>query len=196
MHKGKFFITTLCVSLFLSAGSVLGYLEDKMYCNFEQEQLTLYVKKEEGLQKCETYLQSLEQLTKEKYDEVLLILYYINQGDDVAYWKEILEITKKDFLKFLRYRTMIIEMIQSFEEKFFIKYQSTLAQELTPYLEILQSHYLPLAQVASPENKKLFIISQQVQQQIVTITTILHASSLDEIIQLIPAYLYLKQELE
>ncbi|MDR2416238.1 MAG: hypothetical protein LBD75_06670 [Candidatus Peribacteria bacterium] len=125
-----------------------------MYCTFENEQLTLYVKKEEGLQKCETYIQSLEQLTKKKYDEVLLILYYINQGDDLVYWKEILEITKKDFFKFLRYRTMITEMIQTFETKFLIKYQSVLAQELTPYLEILQSLYYPLAQAISPEDEK------------------------------------------
>ncbi|MDR0650997.1 MAG: sugar transferase [Candidatus Peribacteria bacterium] len=166
-----------------------------MYCKLENEQITLYVKKEEGLQKCETYIQSLEQLTKEKYDEILLILYYINQGEDIVYWQEILEITKKDFFKFLRYKTMIIEMIQTFEAKFLIKYQSALAQELTPYLEILQSHYLPLTQAISPESEKIAIVSQQVQQQIITITTILQASSLDEIMQLIPAYLYLKQEL-
>jgi hypothetical protein len=196
MHRGKFFFATLCISIFLPVGGVLGYLEDKMYCSFEEEQITLYIKKEEGLQKCETYLQSLEQLTKKKYDELLLILYYIQQGDDVAYWKEIFEITKQDFLKFLRYKTTITEMIQSFEEKFLIKYQSALAQELTPYLEELQSHSLSLTQIVSPEDATLSIISQQIQQQILTITTILQATSLDEIIQLIPAYLYLKQALE
>jgi hypothetical protein len=73
----------LCLFLFgcmlFFGGQIFGYLEDKMYCKIEGEQLTLYVKKEEGLHKCDTYLQAIQQLAREKYDEVLFVLEYINQ---------------------------------------------------------------------------------------------------------------------
>jgi hypothetical protein len=194
------YMIMLCISIcgiLFSGGSVLGYLEDKMYCKFEGEQLTLYVKKEEGLQKCEVYIQSLEQLTQKKYDEVMLTLEYINQGDDEPYRRGVFELTKQEFLKLVRYRTMIVEMIQAFEEKFFLKYQEALTQSLMPYLttlDKLSSLRTPLSH-QSPGDEPLQIMVQQIQQQIFTITMMLQATSLDEIMQRIPAYLYLKQQL-
>jgi hypothetical protein len=80
----KFFQAFVISLTLLASGIVLpsqtfGYLEDKIYCEIKGEQLTLYVKKEEGLNKCDTYLQAIQQLARAKYDEVLLVLDYINQ---------------------------------------------------------------------------------------------------------------------
>jgi hypothetical protein len=89
-------------------------------------------------------------------------------------------------------------MVQSFEQKFLIKYQDLLVQSLAPYLENLQKSQSTLSQIAqeNPTDEKLQITLKQTQQQILAIDTILNASSLDEIMQRIPNYLYLKQALE
>ena len=135
---------------------------------------------------------------KEKYDEVMLVLQYINQGDDVHYRREIFEIKKEEFLKLTRYRSTILEMISSFEEKFFAMYQDSLSQGLTPYLGILRELEINLyhSSAESPHNQPLALRHQQVAQQIDIIQTILDATSLDKIMELIPSYLYLKQQLE
>jgi hypothetical protein len=107
-----------------------------------------------------------------------------------------LELTKQEFLKLLRYKTTITEMIQAFEEKFFIKYQGAIAESLTPYRKTLETQSFLLAAEAqqNPTNEGLHITISQVQQQLLTIQKILQAPSLDELMELIPAYLYLKQQ--
>jgi hypothetical protein len=75
----KALISSIVGIALLRTGSAFGYLEDKMYCKFEGEQLTLYVKKEAGVNKCEIYIKSIEQLARNKYDEVMLVMNYINQ---------------------------------------------------------------------------------------------------------------------
>ena len=179
-------------------GQTFAYLEDKMYCKVEGEQLTLYVKKEEGLNKCDTYIDAIQQLAREKYDDVLRVISYINQSDDKEYWREVFEIKKQEFLKLVKYRTTILNMIQEFEQKFLVKYQEALRQTLTPYLHDLitvQETFEKNAQ-SKPQTQQEYIIYQQVTQQILVIESIFTAATLDEIIDQIPAYLYLKQALE
>ena len=144
------------------------------------------------------YIDAIQQLAKEKYDEVLLVLNYINQGNDTDYWKGVFEIKKQEFLKLVRYRTTILTMIQEFEQKFFIKYQASLREILEPYLRNLLSRQATLDEqyLTVMPNEQASITYQQIVQQIVIIQIIFNATTLDEIINQIPAYLYLKQVLE
>ncbi|MDR2190677.1 MAG: hypothetical protein LBP53_05890 [Candidatus Peribacteria bacterium] len=135
----------------IGRGESFAYLEDKIYCAFEEgQQLTLYLKKEEGIRKCEIYVNALEQLMKQKYDEILLVAQYISQGDDVIYRKEVFELTKQTFLKLVNYRTMLKENIQSFEQKFLLQYQSSLSQHLNDYLTKLSTLSKNLEQLPPP----------------------------------------------
>jgi len=189
---------TLWTILPLFQGQTFAYLEDKVYCIIEGEQLTIYVKKEEGSHKCAVYIEAVQQLAREKYDEVLLVITYINLGRDTAYRKEVFELKKEEFLKLVKYRTTILTMIQEFEYKFFVKYQESLLQTLTPYLQALVTIQTALEQEHQTvfHNEQTRIQYQQITQQILIIQTMFDATTLDEIIDQIPAYLYLKQALE
>ena len=194
-----FFIISIAVmsGLPLFRSQTFSYLEDKMYCKVEGEQLTLYVKKEEGLNKCDVYINAIQQLAREKYDEVLLVIHYINQGNDVIYRKEIFELKKQEFLRLVKYRTTILTMIQEFEQKFLVKYQESLRQTLTPYLQTLLAVEVTFDQnPTSSSDEQVRIVHQQIAQQIIVIQTMFTAATLDEIINQIPAYLYLTQALE
>ena len=101
-------------------------------------------------------------------------------------------------MKLVGYRGTILSMISSFEEKFFFRYQESLYQGLSPYLENLyglETSFLE-AMKKNPDNKSFSLRYQQAHQQIEIIESILRATSLDEIMKLIPPYLYLKQALE
>ena len=89
-------------------------------------------------------------------------------------------------------------MIQEFEQKFFIKYQASLREILEPYLRNLLSRQATLDEqyLTVMPNEQASITYQQIVQQIVIIQIIFNATTLDEIINQIPAYLYLKQVLE
>ena len=186
-----------CIVLLpLGVGSVFGYLEDKVYCQIQGEQLTLYVKKESKSEKCANALAVLDQLARKKYDEVVLVLEYINQGDNTRYRREVFEIKKQEFLKVLNYKSKIQKAIAAFEEKFFVQYQNALYQEFSPYLATLQTQQgkleATLQQKEHPEIRKKYT---QISQQIVCLETIFSAGSLDEILAEIPTYLYLKEQI-
>ncbi|MDR0607909.1 MAG: hypothetical protein LBG52_06295 [Candidatus Peribacteria bacterium] len=174
-----------------------GYLEDKVYCKFEDEQLTLYVKKEEGLTKCATYLKSLEQLIQQSYDEVLLIMQYIRSEEDVFYRKEVFTEKKNELWRLYLYKTKLVEALHSFETKFFVLYQTSLTNTLTPYVEMLQKIQESLAQgmIANPDNKRTRTLYQGISQQVEVIQQLLAATTLDEIMEHLPTYLYFKQSL-
>jgi hypothetical protein len=178
-------------------GQTFGYLEDKMYCKVEGEQITLYIKQEAAAHKCSLYVKVIEQLAKEKYDEIMLVLDYINQKEDVLYRQEIFEVKKQEFLKLIRQKDTILTMIENFEYKFFVKYQELLREELVPYVQTLQQvqQELDATHLITPYKEKDYIIYKQVTQQITIVQSVLNATTLDEIINQIPAYLYLKQAL-
>ncbi|MDR2540658.1 MAG: hypothetical protein LBD11_02490 [Candidatus Peribacteria bacterium] len=187
----------LATVLIFCGGSAFGYLEDKMYCRFEGEALTLYVKKEVGLIKCASYLRNLEQLTKQKYDEVLLTMKYVRQGDDVFYRQEIFSEKKSEFLKLYLYKTKLVEALESFETKFFWLYKTSLTQTLSPYLDTLPTiqRKLALEVQKNPNDKRTLSSYQLITQQVEVIQHLLNATTLDEIMEYIPSYLYLKQSL-
>ena len=93
---------------------------------------------------------------------------------------------------------MVLNMIASFEEKFFFKYQESLYQGLSPYLDVLHELEVNFSEAIkrNPYNQSFVLRHQQVVQQIEIIESILKSTSLDEIMELIPSYLYLKQALE
>ena len=188
---------SLVAGLPLLRGQTFGYLGDKIYCELAGEHLTIYVKKEAGLYKCADYIGAIEHLARAKYDEVMLVVEYIDQGDDVGYRKEVFEIKKQEFLKLVRYRAKILDAVDSFEEKFFLKYQSALYHELSPYLQTLKSQLNVLeSAIHHTPTQPLQEKRRQVAQQILTLEAIFDAQSLDEIMARVPNYLYLKEQIE
>ncbi|MDR0369546.1 MAG: hypothetical protein LBH96_03375 [Candidatus Peribacteria bacterium] len=135
----------------------------------------------------------MEQMAKNKYDEIVLVLDYISQEDNSWYRKDVFEIKKQEFLKILNYKNKIQNAIISFEDKFFLKYKEALSTELSPYLSILREQQTLFASFLQlKEHYSIREKYQQISQQISTLEHIFSASSLDEIMIQIPTYLYLK----
>jgi hypothetical protein len=88
-------------------------------------------------------------------------------------------------------------MLQEFEQKFLVKYQDSLRQSLAPYLQSLETikETFDTEHLTAPSDEKIHIFSQQISKQIKVVHAILYATTLEEIMENIPNYLYLKQQL-
>ena len=112
----------LLVFMTLLSSQTFWYLESKVYCNLENKNVTIFTKNEEWTVKCQTYLDTIYQLALKKYNEISTIRSYINEWDDVYYWKRVLEGKKSEFLQLVNYRTQIKTAIDKFESALFNEY--------------------------------------------------------------------------
>ncbi len=195
MHYKK--ILLFCISIIsLFSGVTFSGFQARLYCEVVGNQIIVSTKQEEWLNKCSAYVDNLNILLQQKYDEILLILQYQKQTQDKSYRKEIYELKKQEFSKLMKYKTSVMSSLQTFEDNFFQQYQNLISHSLNTYLiylegELASGHYSGTQQNADDE--KIF---QQLHQQIRNIKTILAAEKLDDIILQIPGYLYLKNQLE
>ena len=95
----KLWIFVLLMSVTLLSSQTFWYLENVVRCNLDNENVIVFLKNEGWAVKCQTYLNTLYQLAMKKYSEISVIRSYINQWDDVYYWKEILEEKKSEFIQ-------------------------------------------------------------------------------------------------
>ena len=172
------------------------YLQDKIYCKFEQRNVTLFLKNEEWTLKCKSYLDTLYNLALKKYDEVLTIRSYIDQWDDVYYWNEILEKKKSELLELISYRAQIIRSIDVFESDFFKKYYQILETPMKTYYSELEVEYYTLINSVWPwDSNKIATRKLQLEKQMRNVSHVLNAKNLDDIMDVVPTYIYLKRQL-
>lgn len=193
----KIWILILLAFTTVSSSQTFWYLENKVYCNFENKNVTIFMKNEEWTVKCQTYLDTIYQLALKKYNEISAIRSYIEQGDDVYYWKKILEDKKAEFLQLVNYRTQIKTAIDKFESALFDKYYDILYEPMQAYYSDLQSQYDILANQdvllrKSDHSLKL----AQLGQQIWNVDHVLNAKNLDDIMEVMSSYIYLKKQIE
>lgn len=169
------------------------YFEDKIYCSLDEANVTLFLKQEWDLSKCKVYLDAIQQLAVKRYEEIVLIRSYILQWDDIYYWKQILEKKKTELLKLVDYKTQIKQAINEFESKFFLKYYESLENYMHVYYSDLEYQYNILVVGANDENDMLVL--SQLEQQIRNVSQILNATNLDDIMNVVSSYIYLKQQL-
>jgi len=193
----KIWILILLAFTTISSSQTFWYLENKVYCNFENKNVTIFMKNEEWTVKCQTYLDTIYQLALKKYNEISAIRSYIEQGDDVYYWKKILEDKKAEFLQLVNYRTQIKTAIDKFESALFDKYYDILYEPMQAYYSDLQSQYDILANQdvllrKSDHSLKL----AQLEQQMWNVNHVLNAKNLDDIMEVMSSYIYLKKQIE
>ena len=105
-------------------------------------------------------------LALKKYNEISTIRSYIDQGDDIYYWKKILEDKKAEFLQLVNYRTQIKTAIDKFELALFDKYYDILREPMEMYYSDLQNEYLNMInQDASLRSSDYSLRISQIQQQ-------------------------------
>jgi hypothetical protein len=142
-------------------------------------------------------LDTIYQLALKKYNEISAIRSYIEQGDDVYYWKKILEDKKAEFLQLVNYRTQIKTAIDKFESALFDKYYDILYEPMQAYYSDLQPQYDILANQdvllrKSDHSLKL----AQLEQQMWNVNHVLNAKNLDDIMEVMSSYIYLKKQIE
>ena len=86
-------------------------------------------------------MDAVYQLALKKYDEIVIIRSYIDQGDDVYYWTKVLEQKKSELLQLVNYRTQIKKAIDKFEAAIFDKYYDSLQSYMKVYYLELEAQY-------------------------------------------------------
>ena len=155
MRKIWIFISLLFV--FILPRHVFWYLESSMYCNFENNNVTIFVKNEGWMAKCQTYLDTLYQLALKKYNEISAIYSYIDQWDDVYYWMELLGEKKTEFIQLVNYRVQIKTAIERFELALFVTYYEKLKKPMQAYLSDLEAQYYELNNQSYPRNSSFYL---------------------------------------
>lgn len=154
------------------------------------------MKNEEWTVKCQTYMDTVYQLAVKKYKEVQVIRSYIDQWDDVYYWKKILEEKQSEFLQLVNYRAQIKKTIEKFEMAIFDKYYDALQNYMKVYYSDLETEYYIMInqdELLRPYNYSIRI--EQLWQQMWNVSHVLNAEKLDDIMEVMSSYLYLKQQL-
>jgi hypothetical protein len=142
-------------------------------------------------------LNTIYQLALKKYNEISTIRSYIEQGDDVYYWKKILEDKKTEFLQLVNYRAQIKTAISKFESALFDQYYDILQKPMQDYyleLEIQYSELINLDLSLRKSNHSLMVA--QIEQQMQNVSHVLNAKNLDDIMQVVSSYIYLKKQIE
>ena len=193
----KIWILMLVVFATLLFSQTFWYLESRVFCNLENKNVTIFIKNEEWTVKCQNYLDTIYQLALKKYNEILAIRSYIQQGDDVYYRKKILEDKNAELLQLVNYRTQIKTAIDKFESALFDKYYNSLQKPMHIYYSDLEAQYYLLANqdyLLREPNHPLKLA--QLEQQMWNVNHILNAKNLDEIMEVLSSYIYLKKQIE
>ena len=193
----KIWILTLVVFATLLFSQTFWYLENKVYCNLENKNVTIFMKNEEWTVKCQSYLDTIYQLALKKYNEISAIRSYIQQGDDVYYWKKVLDDKNEEFLQLVNYRAQIKTAMDKFESALFDKYYNILQKPMQTYYSELEAQYYLLSNqdVLSKKSDHSLKLAQ-LEQQMWNVNHILTAKSLDDIMDVISSYIYLKRQIE
>lgn len=192
----KIWILMLLVSVALLSSQTFWYLESRVFCNLDNKNVTIFIKNEEWTVRCQSYLNTLYQLALKKYNEISAINSYINQWDDVYYWKEILEEKKSEFLQLVNYRTQIKKAIDKFELALFDKYYNLLQKPMKFYYSNLETQYYILINQTSLSGSDISLKIAQLDQQMWNVNHILNAKNLDDIMEVLSSYIYLKKQIE
>lgn len=194
MRKIWIFMLLACMTLLSS--QTFWYFEDRVYCDIKNNNVTIFLNNDSWLSKCKVYMDAVYQLAQKKYNEILTIRSYIDQWDDVYYWNWVLENKKAELLKLVNYRTQIKTAIDKFETTFFNKYQETLQSYMKVYYSDLETqYYILINQDQSLRTYDHFLRVAQLEQQMWNVSRVLNAEKLDDIMDVMSSYIYLKQQL-
>lgn len=196
MRKIWIFVLSVFVITLLS-GQTFWYLENVVYCSLEDENVMIFLKNEEWTLKCQTYLNTIYQLALKKYSEISTIRSYINQWDDVYYWRDVLEDKKSEFIQLVNYRSQIKSAMDKFEWALFDKYYSAMKEPMKRYyLDLETQYYILLNQKSALKTSDYSLRLAQLEQQMWNANHIIEAKKLEDIAEVLSSYIYLKKKIE
>ena len=173
------------------------YFENKVYCDITDNNVTIFLKNYSWTLKCKVYIDTIHQLALKKYNEIMAINSYISQWEDVYYWKTILDEKKSEFIHLINYKSQIISVVNRFESILFDRYYWLLQKQMEDYYLDLENQYNDL--LNNNSQVKTFDGSLKIiylEQQMLNVSNLLDASNLDDIMKIVPSYIYLKNQIE
>ena len=193
----RIWIFVLLLFITFTSNQTFWYYEDRVYCNFENNNVTIFLKDELWMTKCSVYIDTVYQLSLKKYEEIKTIRSYIAQWDDVYYRKEVLEQKKSELIQLINYRNQIKSAIAKFESKIFDNLYAVLEKPMKVYYSDLEMQYYILINQTSPRDSlSNALMIAQMEQQLRNVSHIIEAKTLDDIMNVAPSYLYLKNILQ
>ncbi len=193
----RIWIFVLLLFITFTSSQTFGYYEDRVYCNFENNNVTIFLKDETWMTKCSVYIDTVYQLSLKKYEEIKIIRSYIAQWDDVYYRKEVLEQKKSELIQLINYRNQIKSAIAKFESKIFDNLYAVLEKPMRLYYSDLETqYYILINQTPQRDSLNNTLMIAQMEQQLRNVSHIIEAKTLDDIMNVAPSYLYLKNILQ
>ena len=193
----KFLIAILLTFVTLWFSQSFWYFEGRLFCNINQQNVTIFFKNQEWTTKCQVYLDTIYQLAVQKYEEISLIREYISQWDDIYYWKWVLEEKKSELSQLINYRVQIKKAMSRFEDVLFDKYYNMIKWDMESYYSDIETQYYALINTDKSQRRADYLsVVEKYEQQIRNVSHILNAENMDEMMEMVSSYLYLKKQLQ
>ena len=103
---------------------------------------------------------------------------------------------KSELLQLVNYRTQIKTAIDDFEMAIFNNYYESLQKYMeTYYLDLETQYYILINQDYNLRADNYSVVVEELEQQMWNVSHVLNAKKLDDIMEVMSSYLYLKQQL-
>lgn len=189
-------ITMLLLFMTLWLSQAFWYFEERLFCNIDQQNVTIFLKNQEWTTKCQIYLDTIYQLAVQKYKEMSLIREYISEGEDVYYWKWVLEQKKSELSQMINYRIQIKNAMARFEDALFERYYNMIKDDMELYYSDIEIQYYTLINTEPTKRKgNHSLVLAELEQQMKNVSQMLEAENMDQLMEVVPSYLYLKKQL-
>ncbi len=118
MKKSIFTIFITISILFITWWNCFWHFEDKMYCFVLNKNIKVSLNRKDWI-KCQSYIIYIEKKMKETYIDILTIQKYIDQKQDLWYWKPIHQDKSKFLDDLQQLRLNILKSMQGFDNSLF-----------------------------------------------------------------------------
>ncbi len=188
-------ILAIIVTLWFSQS--FWYFEGRLFCNIDQQNVTIFFKNQEWTTSCQKYLDTIYQLAVQKYEEVSLIREYISQWEDLYYWRWVLEEKKLELSQLINYRIQIKNAMTKFEDALFDRYYNLIKRDMELYYSDIETQYYILINTDKSLRKSDYLsMVEKCEQQMRNVSHILNAENMDQMMEMVSSYLYLKKQLQ
>ena len=190
-NKLKYIIWIMIV-LFGLYQTGFASFEKNLYCEISKDKIIISLDSKNN-HTCNVYIRYIESQMKNVYKDILVIQKYVDQKEDLWYWKP-LKKDKVDLLGLLQnMRLNIMSHMQTFQlnlidtsKNFFLDSINDYTNKISKSLKIL----------LTLEDKSALRYISLLEQQLDVIEKISQAKTFDQLDLYIKRYVYLKQQIE
>ncbi len=180
--------------LSLGSGISFGYLEPKMFCQINKQNIKVSLNAADG-SKCQDYVTYIEKTMRATAKNLIIIQWYIINRQDIAYRQGVKKQKLVEIDKLQVIRLNIITSMKAFEKNLLTKTVEYFLHRTLIYKARLQNTHVALATYSWSITPQLTEYRLLISRQLQTIDAIAQVRTIPELIPLMDTYVYLKQHL-